>query len=71
LFREARLLSRICDFEAMDEEAGQDKDRDGKTEQAEDGNKGRDRLGHDSEYRHGTFDGKIHRAEMLQIESDA
>src|SRR5580658_453656 len=55
----------------MDEEAGQDKNRDGETEQSEDGYKGRDGLGYDGEYGHGTFDGKVHRAEMFQIESDA
>src|ERR1700723_4099948 len=55
----------------MNEEAGKDENSDGKTKQAEDGNEWRDRFGNDGENSHGALDGKLHWAEMLQIESDA
>lgn len=68
---EAGLLSRVRDFEPMNEEAGEDEYSDGKTEQAKDGNKRRDGFGQDRENCQGTVDGQTDGAEMLQIESDA
>lgn len=67
----ARLFGGVGDFDAMDEEAGQDKDRDSETKQTEDGDKRGDGLSDDGENSHGTADGESDGAEMLQIKSDA
>jgi hypothetical protein len=67
----ARLLGRVGDFEPMNQEAGENENCDGKTEQAEDGDERRDRFGDDGKDGHGTFNGQFDGAEMLQIESDA
>ena len=55
----------------MNEEAGEHKDSDGETEQAKDGNEGRNGFSHDGKDSHGTIDGQFDGAEMIQIESDA
>src|ERR1700722_6395340 len=55
----------------MNEEAGDNQDRDGETQQAKDGKKRRDGFGDDCENCHGTVDRQFDWAEMLQIESDA
>ena len=61
----AALLSGVGDFEPMNEEAGNNQDRDGEREQAQDGDEWRDRFGDDRENGHGTVDGQFDRAEML------
>ena len=49
----------------MNEEAGEDKDGDGETEQAEDSNERRDRFSDDGKDSHGTIDGQFDGAEMI------
>jgi len=67
----ARLLGGVGDLELINEKAGEDKDRNGETEQAEDSNERGDRFSDDGKDSHRTIDGQFDGAEMIQIESDA
>ena len=67
----ARSLGGVGDLEPMNEKAGEDKDRNGETEQAEDSNERRDWFSDYGKDSHGTIDGQFDGAEMIQIESDA
>jgi len=52
----------------MNEEAGESKDREGQTKQAEDGDEWRDGFGDDGKNGQGARDGQADGAERLQID---
>ena len=68
---DGQLLNGIGDLNSMDQQTGKHKNNKGEAEQTEHGENWRNRLSYYREKGHRPFGRQSHRAEMLQIESDA